>query len=424
MRAGVGLVAIAAVLGTIQPPQTAAPLDAAFARYWDARNPSDAAKAANDIVKAAPAFDEVYARLQRGRTYARTPPTGIIRGRRGGRFEYWLNVPASYDPARRYQARIQLHGGVMRPDASLRGDGSVRLPGDEQIYISPAGWSDAPWWSEAQVENVRLIVDAVKRTYNVDENRVALSGVSDGGTGAYYIAMRDTTPYASFLPLNGYVLVLRSPELSVGDLFLNNLRNKPLFVVNGGKDPLYPIDTVEPSLVHMSSGGVAIVYRPQPDAGHDTTWWPKVKDDFETFVKMHPRSPLPDKLTWETSDTKNVGRAHWLVIDTLGTTPNDAKEMPDLNRSLGFEVFHNGRSGRVDLVRAGNTVTATTRGVKEFTLLLSPDQFDLTKNVKVVVNGRTAFDAMVEKSVATLMNWAARDNDRTMLFAAEIRIRP
>src|SRR6185369_6414499 len=174
MRAGVGLVAIAAVLGAIQPPQTTAPLDAAFARYWDARNPNDAAKAASDIVKAAPAFDEVYARLQRGRTYARTPPTGVIRGRRGGRFEYWLNVPASYDPARRYQARIQLHGGVMRPDASLRGDGSVRL-----------------------------IVDAVKRTYNVDENRVALSGVSDGGTGAYYIALRDTPPYASFLPLNG-----------------------------------------------------------------------------------------------------------------------------------------------------------------------------------------------------------------------------
>ena len=174
----------------------------------------------------------------------------------------------------------------------------------------------------------------------------------------------------------------------------------------------------------MSSGGVAIVYRPQPDAGHDTSWWPKVKDDFETFVRTHPRSPLPDKLTWETSDVKNVGRAHWLVIDSLGTTASDAKEMPDLNRSLGFEVFHNGRSGRVDLVRTGNTVTATTRGVKEFTLLLSPDQFDLTKNVNVVVNGRTAFDATVEKSVATLMNWAARDNDRTMLFAAEIRIRP
>jgi cephalosporin-C deacetylase-like acetyl esterase len=39
---------------------------------------------------------------------------------------------------------------------------------------------------------------AIKRTYNVDENRVVVAGVSDGGTGAYYVAMRDTTPYASF----------------------------------------------------------------------------------------------------------------------------------------------------------------------------------------------------------------------------------
>jgi len=40
----------------------------------------------------------------------------------------------------------------------------------------------------------------------------------------------------------------------------------------------------------------------------------------------------------------------------------------------------------------------------------------------VVVNGRTAFDGMVQKSVKTLATWAARDNDRTMLFAAELPI--
>jgi hypothetical protein len=44
--------------------------------------------------------------------------------------------------------------------------------------------------------------------------------------------------------------------------------------------------------------------------------------------------------------------------------------------------------------------------------------------VKVTVNGRVAFDGRVERSLATLMKWAARDNDRTMLFGAEIRIRP
>jgi hypothetical protein len=369
-------------------------------------------------------FDSEYSRLKQGPVYSSGVPKGALK-KRHGIFAYWLVVPDTYDPAKKYQVRFQLHGGVMREESTLRGDGAVRLAGAEQIYISPAGWAAAPWWSDQQVASLRAILDDVKRDYNVDENLVVVSGVSDGGTGAYFIAMRDTTPYASFLPLNGYVLVLRSPELAIrGDLFLNNLRNKPLFVVNGGKDPLYPIDAVEPSLVHMNAGGVRMVYRPQEQAGHDTSWWPALEDDFEKFVRTHPRDPLPDKLTWEVSETRTWNRAHWLIIDKLGATPNDAKALDDLNLSDGQAIFHNGRSGRVDLSRAGNTVTAVTRNVKEFTLLLSPDQFDFGKDIKVVVNGRVAFSGPVEKSVATLRKWAARDNDRTMLFAAELKIIP
>ena len=67
--------------------------------------------------------------------------------------------------------------------------------------------------------------------------------------------MRDTTPYA-ILPLNGYILVLRSGSIGVtGELFPNNLRNRPFFVVNGGRDPLYPTATVEPYLEHLSKEG-------------------------------------------------------------------------------------------------------------------------------------------------------------------------
>jgi poly(3-hydroxybutyrate) depolymerase len=369
-------------------------------------------------------FDTEYARLKQGHAYASDVPKGALK-KRHGMFNYWLVVPAAYDPAKRYQVRFQLHGGVMREDATLRGDGSVRLAGADQIYIMPAGWKDAPWWSDQQVAAMHAMLDDVKRDYNVDENRVVVSGVSDGGTGAYFVAMRDTTPYASFLPLNGHVLVLRSPELVItGGVFLNNLRNKPLYIVNGGKDPLYPIDAVEPALVHMNAGGVPMVYRPQPDAGHDTSWWPALKDDFENFVRTHPRVPLPDRLAWEVSETRTWNRAHWLVIDKLGATPGDAKDLADLNLSQGVPVFRNGRSGRVELTRTGNTVTAMSRNVKEFTLLLSPDQFDFEKNIKVTINGRVAFDGRVEKSVATLRKWAARDNDRTMLFAAELKIQP
>lgn len=66
---------------------------------------------------------------------------------------------------------------------------------------------------------------------------------------------------------------------------------------------------------------------------------------------------------------------------------------------------------------------ATTRGVTEFTLLLSPGQFDFGQPIKVTTNGHGAFEGRVEKSVATLLQWAARDNDRTMLFGAEVKVR-
>jgi hypothetical protein len=79
-------------------------------------------------------------------------------------------------------------------------------------------------------------------------------------------------------------------------------------------------------------------------------------------------------------------------------------------------------SGRVDLVRRGNVVEASTAGVRAFTLLLSPSIFDFRKPITVVANGRTAFEGIVHPSVATMLKWAARDNDRTMVFGAELKI--
>jgi hypothetical protein len=79
-------------------------------------------------------------------------------------------------------------------------------------------------------------------------------------------------------------------------------------------------------------------------------------------------------------------------------------------------------TGRVDLVRDGNTVRASARGVGAFTLLLSPDVFDFSRPITVVADGKTVFSGMVQKSVETLMRWAARDNDRTMLYGAEVPV--
>ena len=86
-------------------------------------------------------------------------------------------------------------------------------------------------------------------------------------------------------------------------------------------------------------------------------------------------------------------------------------------------IFRHARpSGRVDLVREGNAVRATTRGVAAFTLLLSPDVFDFSQPIRVIADGRTVFDGRVTPSLATLLEWAARDNNRTMLYGAALHL--
>ena len=440
LRAATKTAALAACAAVLVTASLAAqsPVDAAFQRFWDAKSPAEAGKQVEAILKTGISFDEAVRRLKTGRTYGpQKAGVQMTTNKSGGLEHYYaVNVPASYDPAKKYQVRFQLHGGVMgRNTNQPRNAGDIgNLAGPaEQFYVLPYGWYDAPWWSEDQVLNFATIVDSLKRTYNIDENRVAIAGVSDGATGAYYIAMQDTTPYASFLPLNGFIMVLSNPDTGIrAQLHPNNIRNKPWFAVNGGRDRLYPIAAVEPYLKHLMKSGVSIEYHPQPDGEHNTAWWPEMKGPFEKFVAEHPRTPHPATLTWETSDLAH-NRAHWLVIDRLGKSGNDATNLPDANEiTLDAEGLPNirqplfdrrQRSGRVDLTRTGNDVEAISRGVLEFTLLVSADAFDLSKPIKVTVNGKTMFDGQVKPSAATLLKWAARDNDRTMLYAAEIPIK-
>ena len=408
-----------------QTPSTS--IDSAFQRFWGTRSPEEAGQVVSSIVKTGVSFDEASRRLKAGRTYG-PQQTGVIKlSNRTNGVEHWfsVNVPAGYSPARRYQVRFQLHGGVNGRDTNQpRGTGEIgNLAGAEQFYVLPYSWTESPWWGDDQVMNLEAIVDALKRNYNIDENRVALSGVSDGATGAYFIAMRSTTPYASILPLNGFIMVLSNGDIDDDQIFPNNLRNKPLFVINGGKDRLYPTAAVEPYTNFLKANGVSIDYHPQPNGEHNTAWWPEMKDTYEKFVADHPRDPHPDTLTWEATTVAH-GRAHWLVIDQFGAQPDDSKSMADINVRGFRQLFsRNRQNGRVDIVRKGNTVEATTRGVSAFTLLLSPDEFDFTKPVKVVANGREVFNGRVEKNVETLLKWAARDNDRTMLYGAELKIR-
>jgi len=381
-----------------------------------------------DVLVAALAADPGYA--------ADVPRGRLDRMRVGGDgrvYPYVVLIPPGYRPDRVYPVLVYLHGGVGRaawdrPGAWWRD--YDRIADADRIVVVPAAWNEAEWWQDRQVDNLAAILRTLSRRYRIDHDRVHLLGISDGGTGVYFQAFRAATPWASFLSFIGHPAVLSSPRLPIdGQMYVGNLRNRPLFALNGGRDRLYPAASVEPYLRLFRDDGVTLVYRPRPDAGHDTSWWDEESARIDSFIVATPRDPLPDRLEWETEDPRR-GRFSWLVIDELGPVAGEAA-LPDRNElripgeSEPYLAFPHPRpSGRVELERVGNEVTARTRGVRAFRLLISPAEFDVARPVRVTVNGRIAFDGLVEPGAGPLLEWAARDLDPGLLFVAEIEVRP
>jgi hypothetical protein len=459
--------AIGIVLVTTLRAQT--PVDRAFAAFFDAADPTAAAAAADAIVKSGMSVDDALARLRAGRTLVEKGAGAFsIKTSDGTVIENLVEAPAGYTPARRWPLRVQLHGGVSRPEPGAGQQARQltpnRIQGEEAIYLQPRGHGGAEWWHLSQYENIVAAIDRVKRLYNVDENLVYMTGVSDGATGAYFYAMKLPTPFSAFLPLNGNMRVLATPGTRAnGQMYAGNMVNKPLFVINGGRDPLYPVNALGPHIDMMRAAGGQVEFHPQPGAGHDTSWWPAERERFERFVREHPRTPHPEFVSWETERTDRYNRVHWLVVDRLGRRPGDDAGLVDVNRFAGDggeqRMFaRTWPSGRIDVRRTGNTFEVRSRGVAAFTLLLSPDVIDFTKPVVVrlhrtvgseerhatsVVRSAGAlapaspvpasdqpasepsviFNSLVPQDLATLLRWSARDNDRTMLYTAELSLK-
>ena len=423
--------AIVAVLGVTtaavnQKPPVAEPL---FDKFFAAETPADAEALADQFAQLDP--DVVARRFKQGRTYLeekRGEYSLRWKSKSGPFFNNVVDVPLDYDPAQKLMLRVQLHGGVGRPSPNAQAPGrqpaqqngrtTNRIEGERQIYLHPSGWAAAQWWDEEQVDNILRSVDALKRKYNIDETRIYLTGISDGGTGVYYLALKEPNLWSSYLPLNGSLAVLRNPGNGAdGEMHGNNLVNAPLYIVNGENDQLYPVAQVEPQIAWLKRMGVNVLFRPQAGAGHNTAWWPTERAPFEQFVREHARAAHPAALSWETERGDRFNRNRWLVINQLRADASRSTVLTD----LGF-FGHTMRSGRVDIRRNGNAFDALVRDVAAFTLLLSPDAIDFGKPVVVTVNGKQVFSGTATKDPVVMARWAARDNDRTMLYGAELKV--
>jgi len=297
-----------------------------------------------------------------------------------------------------------LHGGVSRPEWEPGGGwwrrGYESLMQEDRIVVVPASWNDAFWWHENQAENLPAILRTLKQSYNIDENRVTLTGISDGGTGAYFFAFKQPTEWAAFFPYIGHPGVLRNGRSGGGyRLYFENLMAKPLYIVNGEVDRLYPAASLEPFIQVLREAEIQHIFKIIEDGGHNTRWLPDETPLIEQFKEANPRDPFPDHIRWVADRTDRFNRNQWIRVDKLSR-----------------------ESGLLEVRREGNSFVVTARGVSEFTLLLNPEEVNLSRPLLVNINGTTVHAGSVSENKKTLLKWAQQDLDRTMLFTAELSL--
>src|SRR5262245_9676834 len=106
-------IATCSLLTAAQTPSSR--VDSAFDKFWSSKSPEEAERVADEIAKSGVTFEDALSRLKTGRPYS-AQSSGIVRlmnkTRDGVEHYFSVNVPESYNPAKKYQVRFQLHGGV------------------------------------------------------------------------------------------------------------------------------------------------------------------------------------------------------------------------------------------------------------------------------------------------------------------------
>ena len=379
--------------------------------FWTASSEAAIESSKSELIAAASTISELYRWLKTGPAYAQSAALGQQESMRigadGTRYPFVYLIPETYDATRSYPVEFMLHGGVSRPQWGPGGEwwrrGYDSLKQEDRIVVVPAAWNAAFWWYENQADNLPLILRELKQTYNIDDNRVTLTGVSDGGTGAYFFAFKQSTEWAAFLPYIGHPGVLRNPQSGPGyKLYFENLMSRPLYIVNGENDPLYPVSSIEPFINILQEANIEHVFRAIEGGGHNTNWLPEEQPMIEQFKLDNPRDPFPTELRWVTDRSDRYNRNLWMRIE---------------------ELTVEGQPGLMSITQEGNSFTVTAESVDAFTLLLNPEQIDFSEEVRVVVNGRPLFVGHVAEDMNTLLDWAVRDRDRTMLYTAALSLR-
>jgi phospholipase/carboxylesterase len=195
-------------------------------------------------------------------------PVGMMRkARTDTHAEYALYVPESYTPGRSWPLVICLHGAYGRGDDYIW---SWLRPAKSRGYmlLSPKSvdvtWSVMRPWRDAA--SIIAMFKEVCSAYEVDESRVYLSGLSDGGTYTYLFGLICAEMFAGIAPIAGAFHPM------IDDLLHQKLgKDLPIYIVHGVHDFIFDVDSIRKGHELLTQIGYNATYKELPDWGHAYT---------------------------------------------------------------------------------------------------------------------------------------------------------
>ncbi|RFZ92770.1 hypothetical protein D0C36_15340 [Mucilaginibacter conchicola] len=358
-------------------------------------------------------------------------------------------MPPNYNSKRSYPVMFFLHGAV---NSNLGYSDMIEYPEWEMggwnrfytkyagnvIMVYPHGGRDYNWmYPDKGFFMVPAMLRQIKNIINVDDNRVFITGHSNGATGSFSYLMKQPSPYAAFYGFN------TRPRVATGGTYPRNILNRSFFNVSTDQDYYFPPGANDSLSVTMKKIGADYQDHRYNGFPH---WFPKF-DESEPAFKMlfadlakRRRNPFRASVTWECDDIK-YGRCDWLQITELDTTAKRAAWQTDINFAIkkwidldkeSKPIVHdttlmafkyNKKSGAVEAVYKNNVFTVETSDVKAFSIWLSPEMVDLSKPVSIIVNGKLHSKQELGYNKELILESFKTSADRSAIWVNRIDVR-
>jgi predicted esterase len=305
----------------------------------------------------------------------------------------FMHLPPKYNPKKSYPLIIVLHGagdnGQNLRGAWAKGDVDWSAKVRDTCIVAAPTWGPAQWWKWPEGNEVYALLDHMKSNYNVDTNRVMLTGFSNGGHSSWSLGMKQPSLFAGLAPSAGGPV---GDEVRLDLELIVSLANLPVHWVHSADDRICPAESARRVKARYKQLGYDNLVHKQYDSGGHTAhraYWGTI---FKWFTKLE-RDMYPEKAVFLT-DHQEIDTAYWVRLQ--------------------------GISGRAKVTGEikGSTIKLKVEKVAKIIVFLSDNMVNLDKPVKVEINGKQKFSGTVKRSACTAVEEALRRNDRGAVYAA------